>query len=149
MKHYDISYAGKEEDYKGKGFGERHVPPRNDQHVDKILFQYSEAIAQDEEAMRRAGVEETRDGYYLKFQNTADYDFALTSLDSKSIGHIVSVNEKENAEGKVVTSAVLYLKKDSCSSRLLSSLNTENLKHPLHGQNHRCLPLQAYPHNHD
>ena len=112
MKHYDISYAGKEEDYKGKGFGERNLPARDDRHVDEILSQYREAIAQDEEAMKRAGIEETRGGYYLKFQNAADYDFALTSLDCKSIGHIVSVSEQENAEGKLVTSAVLYLKKE-------------------------------------
>ena len=112
MKHYDISYAKKDEDYKGKGFGEKHLPPRTDVHVDEILAQYTNAIAQDERALRQSGVDGTRDGYYLQFRNMADFDFALNSIDNKSIGHMVSVKEEVDGDGKTVTSAILYLKKD-------------------------------------
>ena len=112
MKHYDISYAGKPLDYKGKGFGETHLPVRDEGHVDRIINLYHMAIRQDEEALRRADVKETRDGYYLRFQNVPDYDLALGSIDNKRIGHIVSVKEEKNQEGKLVTSAILFLKKD-------------------------------------
>ena len=114
MKHYDISYAGEEEYYKGKGFGERRIPARNGNHVDEVLSQYRDAIAHDEEAMRQAGVQETRKGYYIKFKNSPDYDLAVDRLDSKSIGHLVSVSETETENG-VETSAILYLKKEKKS----------------------------------
>ena len=114
MKHYDISYAGKEEDYRGHGYGERHIPHRDEGHVIDLLFQYSDAISQDENAMNQSGVSETRDGYYLQFLNTPGYDLMLDCLDRKTIGHIVSISESETESGKT-TSAILYLKKEKKS----------------------------------
>lgn len=70
------------------------MPPRNDQHVERILNLYQTAIRQEEEELQRANVQQTRDGYYLRFQNAPDFDFALDSLDSKKIGHIVSIKEE-------------------------------------------------------
>lgn len=139
MKHYDISYAKKDEDYKGKGFGEPHLPPRPDSHVDEILAQYRAAIAQDERALREAGLEETRDGYYLQFNNKADFDFALSSIDSKSIGHVVSVKEEKDEEGKMVTSAILYLKKDKKTwlNKKANEYKTQTTK----GGNKKNMPL--------
>lgn len=112
MKHYDVSYAGEPFDYKGSGFGTPHLPVRDAGHVDRIINLYQAAIRQEEEQMKNAGVRETRDGYYLKFQNVPDYDLALSSIDNSRIGHIVSVKDEKNQEGKLVTSAILYLKKD-------------------------------------
>lgn len=112
MKHYDVSYAGKSFDYKGSGFGTTHLPDREAGHVDKILDLYKAVIAQDEEALKQADVARARDGYYIKLKNTADYDFALKSIDSVKIGHIVSVQDTEIPDGGVVTQAILYLKKE-------------------------------------
>lgn len=112
MKHYDVSYAGKEEDYKGSGFGSTNIPVRDGGHVDKILNLYKAVIAKDEAAMRQAKVAQVRDGYYIRLKNAADYDLALKSIDSSRIGHIVSVSEKETPEGKLETSAILFLKKE-------------------------------------
>lgn len=111
MKHYDVSYAGKEEDYKGSGFGSTNIPVRDGGHVDKILNLYKAVIAKDEAAMRQAEVAQVRDGYYIRLKNAANYDLALKSIDSSRIGHIVSVSEKETPEGKLETSAILFLKK--------------------------------------
>lgn len=112
MKHYDVSYAVQEVAYKGKPGGNTNLPPRNDQHVERILNLYQAAIRQEEEELQRANVQQPREGYYLRFQNAPDFDFALDSLDSKRIGHIVSVKEEKDETGKSVTSAILYLKKD-------------------------------------
>ena len=112
MKHYDVSYAGKEEDYKGSGFGNANLPVRDGGHVDRILDLYKAVIAKDEAAMQQAEVAQVRDGYYIKLKNAADYDLALKSIDSSKIGHIVSVSEKTTQEGKLETSAILFLKKE-------------------------------------
>lgn len=112
MKHYDVSYAGKEEDYKGSGFGSTNLPDRGAGHVDRILNLYRAVIANDEAALRQVDVAKARDGYYIKLKNAADYDLALKSIDSTKIGHIVSVNESHTPDGKVVTSAILFLKKE-------------------------------------
>lgn len=112
MKHYDISYAGKEEPYNGHGFGKCNLPERGEEHVDRILSLYKAAIEKDKEALQLADVSKTRDGYYLKLRNAADYDLELGSIDSIKIGHIVSVSESRTDEGKLVTSAILFLKKN-------------------------------------
>jgi hypothetical protein len=111
MKHYDISYAGEAFDYKGSGFGTPNLPERGGGHVDKILDLYKAVIAKDEEALKKADVAQVRDGYYIMLRNTADYDFALKSIDSPTIGHIVSVQDTPTPEGGMVTSAILFLKK--------------------------------------
>ena len=111
MKHYDVSYAWKEEDYKGSGFGSTNLPIRNADHVDKILELYQAVIVYDENALKDADVVQTREGYYIKLQNAANYDLALKSIDSTQIGHIVSVNETMTDTG-LVTSVILFLKKD-------------------------------------
>ena len=113
MKHYDISYAGKPLDYKGSGFGTHNLPERDEGHVDKILALYKAVLSKDEEAMKQADVGQVRDGYYIMLKNTADYGFALKSIDSTKIGHLVSVQDVETSDGGVVTSAILYLKKES------------------------------------
>lgn len=112
MKHYDVSYAGEPFDYKGSGFGTPNLPDRGEGHVDQILDLYRAVIAKDEAALKNADVAQVRDGYYIRLQNTADYDFALKSIDSTKIGHIVSVHDTETPEGGVVTSAILFLKKE-------------------------------------
>ena len=112
MKHYDVSYAGTPFDYKGSGFGVPNLPVRGEGHVDKILELYKAVIAKDEVAMTQADVAQVRDGYYIMLKNTADYDFALKSIDNVKIGHIVSVQDAVTPEGTVVTSAILFLKKE-------------------------------------
>lgn len=112
MKHYDITYAAKTVNYKGFGRGSKKMPPRNEEHVDRIVDLYQAAIRQEEITLKGANVEKARDGYYLKFENAPDYSFALGNLDNSKIGHIVSVKEEKNEEGKLVTSAILYLKKN-------------------------------------
>lgn len=112
MKHYDVSYAGESFDYKGSGFGTHNLPDRGEGHVDQILDLYRAVIAKDEEALKNADVAQVRDGYYIRLQNTANYDFALKSIDRTKIGHIVSVHDKVTPEGGVVTSAILFLKKE-------------------------------------
>ena len=111
MKHFDVSYSWREEDYKGSGFGSTILPVRGADHVDKILELYRAVIAHDEEALQDADVVQTREGYYIKLQNAANYDLALKSIDSIKIGHIVSVNETMTDAG-VVTSVILFLKKE-------------------------------------
>lgn len=112
MKHYDVSFAGIPFDYKGSGYGTPNLPVRGDGHVDKILELYKAVIAKDEEAMKKAEVAQVRDGYYIMLKNAADYDFALKSIDSSQIGHIVSIHDSETLEGRVVTSAILFLKRE-------------------------------------
>ena len=107
-----MSYAGISFDYKGSGFGTPNLPVRGDEHVDRILDLYKAVIAKDEEAIKQADVAQVRDGYYIMLKNTADYDFALKSIDNSQIGHIVSVHDTETPEGGVVTSAILFLKKE-------------------------------------
>ena len=112
MKHYDVSSDYTPYDYKGKGFGTPNLPSRENDHVDKLIDLYKAVIARDEAALQQADVAQIRDGYYVRLQNTADYDFALKSIDSSKIGHIVSVHDTPTAEGGVVTSAILFLKKE-------------------------------------
>ncbi len=111
MKHYDVTYAVDEVPYKGKPGGANNLPPRDERHVDRILELYQYAIRQEEEELKHVDVKELRDGYYLRFENAPDYDLAIDALDRKRIGHIVSVKEEKTDKG-VVTSAVLFLKKD-------------------------------------
>lgn len=112
MKHYDVSYAGTPFDFKGSGFGVSNLPDRGDNHVDRILGLYRSVIARDEEAMKHAEVAQVREGYYIMLKNAADYDFALQSIDSSEIGHLVSVHDSYTPDGGVVTSAILFLRKE-------------------------------------
>lgn len=112
MKHYDVSSDYTPYDYRGKGFGIPNLPDRENDHVDRLIDLYKAVIARDEAALKQADVAQVRDGYYVRLQNTADFDFALKSIDSSQIGHIVSVHDFQTQEGGVVTSAILFLKKD-------------------------------------
>ena len=111
MKHYFISYACDSYDYKGKGFGISNLPQRGNDHIDNLIELYKSVITQDEASLQHADVRQVRDGFYVRLQNTADYDLALNSIDSSKIGHIVSVKDTMTSEG-VVTSAILFLKKE-------------------------------------
>lgn len=112
MKHYDVSYAGNAFDYNGSGFGTPVFPDRLEGHVDRILELYKAVIAKDDDALKKADIAKVRDGYYIKLKSAADYDFALKSIDSSKIGHIVSVQDTQIENGSVVTSAILFLKKE-------------------------------------
>lgn len=112
MKHFDVSSDFKSYDYKGSGFGTPNLPDRGNDHVDRIVDLYKAVIARDQDALEHADVQQVREGYYVRLQNTADYDFALKSIDSSKIGHIVSVHDTTTADGSVVTSAILFLKKE-------------------------------------
>ena len=97
-----------------QGQSKTRLPQRNiKEHANKLSSQLASCIKNDLEQKQLAAIH-CKDGTYLEFSSSTDYDLTVKSLENRSQG-IRLLTVQESSDNSTISSATVYVPKDKSS----------------------------------